>query len=248
MTIRPPRTALITGSTSGIGRATALALARTGVHVVVHGRDATRGEAVCDEVRAAGGGATLLLADLADPRQVSQLALDAEAITGGLDVLVNNAFQAQSYTPSADNSAAEIDLVFAVNVRAPYLLAAGIAPRMAERGHGSIVNVSMAAARKAVPGIALTSASKAALESLTRGWTAEYASSGVRVNTVSPGVVLTPANEHLRGQMETFAQSTPSTRPATANEIADVIVFLSSPASASVFGANLAADGGMVIS
>lgn len=248
MTHDRSRTALITGSTSGIGRATALTLAKNGLHVVVHGRDAIRGQGVCDEIRAAGGEATLLLADLADPKQVAQLALDAEEVSGGLDVLVNNAFQAQAYTPSAENSVAEIDRSFAVNVRAPCLLVAGIAPKMVRRGSGSIVNVSMAAATKAVPGIALTSASKAGLEALTRGWTVEYASAGVRVNTVSPGVVLTPANEHLGEQMEAFSESTPAGRPATADEVANVIDFLASPASSFVFGANIAIDGGMAIS
>jgi NAD(P)-dependent dehydrogenase (short-subunit alcohol dehydrogenase family) len=190
----------------------------------------------------------VLLADLADPDEVAKLASDALATTGRVDVLVNNAFEAQAYMPSADASAAEIDRVFAVNVRAPYLLVAAIAPEMVRRRHGSIINVSAAAANKAIPGIAVLSASKAALESLTRGWTVEYASSGVRVNTVSPGVVLTPANDHLREQMDAFSQSTPAKRPATMDEVAGVIAFLASPAAESVFGANIPVDGGMAIS
>ena len=244
----PLRTALVTGSTSGIGRATALALGRAGLHVVVHGRNAERGGATADEIRSAGGRADLILADLSEEQEAVRLAREAEERTGGVDVLVNNAFLPQQYTPSAQHSGTDLDRSFAVNVRAPFVLVRSIGPRMAERGRGSIINVSMVAASKAVPGIALTSAAKAALESLTRGWTADYAPAGVRVNTVSPGVVLTPANERLRAQMETFAQATPARRPAQPEEVADVIAFLASPASSFVFGVNLPVDGGMSIS
>ena len=210
--------------------------------------DAGRGGAVVDEIRSSGGRADLVLADLAEEAEVLRLAGEAEERTGGLDVLVNNAFLAQQYAPSAQSSGTDLDRSIAVNVRAPFVLVGSIGPRMAERGRGSIVNVSMVAASKAVRGIALTSAAKAALESLTRGWTADYAPAGVRVNTVSPGVVLTPANEHLAEQMTTFAQATPARRPAQPEEVADVIAFLASPASSFVFGVNLPVDGGMSIS
>ncbi|WP_433190456.1 SDR family NAD(P)-dependent oxidoreductase [Actinoallomurus sp. CA-150999] len=238
-------TALVTGSTSGIGRATALALAREGMCVIVHGRDATRGEQVRKEVEAAGGEATLLLADLADVAQIRELADRAASVNGGVDVLVNNAFDAGSYTASADTTVADFDLRVAVNLRAPYFLTAALAPAMASRGEGAVINVTMAAASKGVPGIALTSATKAALESLTRTWAAEYGPQGVRVNTVSPGVVLTPANAGMRDQMHAFAATTPAQRPAEPEEIAAVIAFLASPAASFVHGANLAADGGM---
>ncbi|WP_411084643.1 SDR family NAD(P)-dependent oxidoreductase [Streptomyces sp. cmx-18-6] len=242
------RTALVTGSTSGIGRATAIALARAGLHVVVHGRDTGRGVAVADEIRSAGGRADLILADLSKEKEVARLAREAEERTGGLDVLVNNAFLAQQFMSSAQSSGADLDRSVAVNVKAPFVLVGMIGPKMAERGRGAIINVSMVAANKAVPGIALTSATKAALESLTRGWTVDYGPAGVRVNTVSPGVILTPANEQLREQMEAFTQATPARRPAQPEEVADVIVFLASPASSFVFGVNLPVDGGMSIS
>ena len=241
-----PRTALVTGSTSGIGRATASALARAGLAVVVHGRDPVRGEQVCDEIRRAGGEAALLLADLSVAEQTRELAERAAAVTGGIDVLVNNAFEPGTYAPSADTSIPDFERRVAVNVRAPFILTAALAPAMAERGEGAVVNVSMAAASKGVVGIALTSATKAALESLTRSWAAEYGPRGVRVNTVSPGVILTPANEHLREQMHAFAAATPAQRPAESPEVAEVIAFLASPAASYIHGATIAVDGGML--
>src|SRR5689334_1371108 len=131
------RTALVTGATSGIGRAAAIQLAREGADVIVHGRDAERGEQVVAEITQQGGKAHFTAADLSDPIEFRRLADEA----GQVDVLVNNAGFSW-FGPTADLDVATFDALFDSNVRAPYFLVAALAPRMAANGGGSIVNVS----------------------------------------------------------------------------------------------------------
>ena len=188
-------TALVTGSTSGIGKATALHLAELGAHVLVSGRDVARGEAVVAVIRAAGGKADFLAADLADvtaARDLAQRALDAGG--GRVDILVNNAgvFPFGSTVEFADD---DFDAVVAVNLKTPFALVQALAPGMVERGGGTIVNVSSAGGQKGMAVAGVYSASKAALDQLTRSWAAEFGPSGVRVNAVSPGPVRTEGTE-----------------------------------------------------
>jgi NAD(P)-dependent dehydrogenase (short-subunit alcohol dehydrogenase family) len=136
-----PSTALVTGATSGIGRATAIALAASGIHVAVSGRDKARGDLTVAEIRAAGGQADFVPADLRDAASATQLAGAAEAVLGHVDILVNNAGSG-AFGPTADTTEAAFDELFALNVKAPYFLTAALAPGMAERGAGVIVNVS----------------------------------------------------------------------------------------------------------
>ena len=134
-------TALVTGATSGIGRAAALSLARRGAHVLVSGRDAVRGDAVVAAIRSAGGKADFAAADLADAGSVRALARRATELGGGhVDILVNNAGVFPS-GPTPDASDQDIDAVYAVNVKAPFILVGELAPAMAARGKGSIINV-----------------------------------------------------------------------------------------------------------
>ena len=141
-----PRTALVTGATSGLGKEIAVRLARDDMQVIVVERDAARCAAVVEQIEAAGGAARFIAADLSDPADITRL---AEQV-GDIDVLVNNAGRAV-WAPTADMDVADFDSMVASNVRAPYLLVGAFAPAMAERGAGSIINISSMAGRIGLP-------------------------------------------------------------------------------------------------
>jgi NAD(P)-dependent dehydrogenase (short-subunit alcohol dehydrogenase family) len=229
--------ALVTGATSGIGRAAALQLAREGLSVIVHGRDATRGEATVKEIESAGGHARFVAADLSDTAAVTALAEDA----GEVEVLVNNG-GISWFGPTADLDTDTFDNLFAGNVRAAYQLVAALAPGMAERGHGSIISVDSMAGHVGLAGGAAYGATKAALTTMSRAWAAEFSPSGVRVNTVAPGPVFT--DESKWDLIENLASTTLFKRGAQPEEIAEVIAFLASPKASYITGAVIPVDGG----
>ena len=171
--------ALVTGASSGIGRAAAEELGRHGAEVVVHGRDVARGSAVVDTITAEGGKARFVAADLTDLAQLGDLVDRA----GTVDVLVNNAGFSW-FGPTADLDEVTFDRLFAANVRAPYFLVGALAPKMAARGGGSIVSIASMAGRVGLAGGAAYGATKAALASMTRSWAAEFSPSGARVNAM----------------------------------------------------------------
>jgi NAD(P)-dependent dehydrogenase (short-subunit alcohol dehydrogenase family) len=237
-------TALVTGATSGIGRATSLLLAERGAHVVVSGRDANRGDAVVHEIRAAGGKADFVAAELSDAESVRTLAREAVNLGGGtIDILVNDA-GIFPFGPTPEASDEDIDSVYAVNVKAPFILVACIAPGMAKRGKGSIVNVLTMVAHFGMPGMGLYGSSKAALMLLTKSWAAEFGPAGVRVNAVSPGPTRTEGTELMGDQLDLLASAGPAGRPAVPAEIASAIAFLASDDASFVHGAVLDVDGG----
>jgi len=230
-------TALVTGATSGIGSAAAQELARHGAELVVHGRDAVRGQVVIDAIAEDGGKARFVSADLADPAQVDDLAGRA----GNIDVLVNNA-GGSWFGPTDALDVAAYDRLFDANVRSAYFLVAAVAPQMSAQGSGSIINIGSMAGQIGLAGGAAYSATKAALASFARSWAAEYGPAGVRVNTVAPGPVYTPAQADE--ETGTLGATTIMGRGARPEEIAEVIAFLASPKASYITGAVLAADGG----
>jgi len=229
--------ALVTGATSGIGKAIALRLGLDGAHVIVHGRDGKRGAEVVDAISTAGGSARFEAADLGDAEDAGRLgALDEDVA-----VLVNNGgFSA--WAPTADFEVETFDAMFAANVRAAFLLVGTIAPGMATRGEGSIINVSSMAAQVGLAGGAAYSATKASLSAMTRAWAAEYSPSGVRVNAIAPGPVYTEGSQD--DLITALGMTTLLDRAAQPEEIAEVVSFLASSRASYVTGAIVAADGG----
>jgi NAD(P)-dependent dehydrogenase (short-subunit alcohol dehydrogenase family) len=229
--------ALVTGATSGIGKAAAEELGRHGAEIVVHGRDAGRGSAVAGTITAAGGKARFVAADLTDPAQLDHLVDQA----GAVDVLVNNAGFSW-FGPTAELDVATFDRLFAANVRAPYFLVALLAPKMAARGSGSIINIASMAGQIGLAGGAAYGGTKATLASMTRSWAAEFSPAGVRVNAIAAGPVLTAGAAPDR--IEALGATTLLSRAAQPAEIAEVIAFLASPKASYITGAVIAADGG----
>ena len=234
-------TALVTGATSGIGRAVALQLAQQGAEVIVHGRSADRGAEVVREIEHGGGKARFIAANLADADDVRRLAAEA----GPVDILINNAGVYQFGT-TVDTGDAFFDAHININLRAPYILVQRLVPGMAERGYGVVVNLSTVAAALPAKTGGIYGASKAGVELLTRVWADEFGRSGVRVNAVQPGPVETPGTDATPGLADAFAAYTAMGRAASPDEIANTITFLASPAASYVNGAILQVTGGQL--
>jgi NAD(P)-dependent dehydrogenase (short-subunit alcohol dehydrogenase family) len=240
------RSALVTGSTGGIGVAIAHGLAEAGALVVVSGRDGNRGEGVVASIARTGGRATFVRADLsAGEPAVKSLTDEALVAAGGrIDVLVNNAAMLVAPGDSAEVSGQLLAAAYAVNVAAPFLLTGRLAPLMAERGWGAVVNVGSVNGIVGMRGSALYSSTKAALHSLSRSWAAEFAPTGVRVNTVAPGPTATERNASLAEHLGPLLAWTPSGRMSTPAEVAAAVVFLAGDSAANMHGATLSLDGG----
>src|SRR5260370_6214619 len=172
-------TVLITGGTSGIGLATAKKLAQLGIHVLVVGRNAERGKKAVEEIRTGGGKADFISSELLGASSAREVARKAiELGSGHVDILVNNA-GIYPFGPTHETTEESFDRVYSLNVKVPYFLVAELAPLMAKRGKGAIVNLSTMVADYGAAGMALYGSSKSAIKLLTKVWTAEYGHSGV---------------------------------------------------------------------
>lgn len=230
-------TALVTGGTAGIGREAARLLAAAGAEVIITGRDRDRGAAAAAEL-----GVRFVAADLSDVESVRSLV----AQCGEVDVIVNNAASFPGAL-TVEQDLASFERTFDTNVRGTYFLVAALVPGMLERGGGSIVNVTSMVAFKGVAGASTYSASKAAVESLTRTWAAEFGPRGVRVNSVAPGPTATEGVVAEWGDTnDELGRALPLGRTAQPSEIAEAILFLASPRSSFITGSTLHADGGGV--
>lgn len=238
------RTALVTGSTRGIGRATAIALAERGAHVIVSGRDEGRGRRTVQALRTTGATADFVPADLVRHCGAQSLAERALRVTGRVDILVNDA-GVFTFGPTISRTEADVNHIYNLNVKAPFFLVQSLVPQMVERGSGAVVNILTGAAYRGSPAAGLYGSSKAALLLLTKGWAAEFGPSGVRVNAVSPGMIRTEGTGGGAG-LEEIAATIPARRLGDPHEVAPAVAFLASDEAAYVHGAILPVDGGAV--
>jgi NAD(P)-dependent dehydrogenase (short-subunit alcohol dehydrogenase family) len=235
------RTALVTGSTGGLGVAIAHALAAEGAAVIVTGRNTERGDAVVTEIRASGGEARFVAADLgAGESEIRRLAEAA----GPVDILVNNAGIWSTPLPSEQISEATLLESYRANVIAPFVLTGALAPAMAQRGHGAVVNIGSITGLIGGDKSALYNSTKAAVHSLTKSWAAEYGPSGVRVNAVAPGPIATERAAEAVDHVAPVLARIPSRRMSTPEEVAAAVVFLAGDNAANIHGAVLSVDGG----
>lgn len=238
---------LITGALTGIGRATALAFAKSGARLVVSGRRQAEGTALAAELTAAGSEAIFVTADVRFEEQVKALVDSAVKAFGRLDVAVNNAGIEGAGGPLSEASMAVYDDTFDTNVRGTLLSMKYQLPLMMAQGSGSIVNLSSIAGHVGMAGAAIYVASKHAVEGLTRTAALEAAAAGVRVNAVAPGPIQTDMLERFVGRSEEAKAGLigmmPARRAGSPEEIAAAIVYLASPAAAYVNGVILPVDG-----
>ncbi|MFF9374381.1 SDR family NAD(P)-dependent oxidoreductase [Streptomyces griseoluteus] len=243
------RVAVVTGGSSGIGRAIAEALARAGASVVVVARGEEALRASCARLAELGCRAGWVSADLSTPDGVRTAAEEAAGVFGEPDVLVNCA-GINLRPPFSELSDEEWDLTLAVNLRAPHLLSRRFGPGMAERGFGRIVHISSQQAHRAFVRSGAYGVSKGALESLARSQAEEWSPYGVTVNTLVPGFVMTPLNARLSSDPEKVAALAARTmvgRNGLAEDFAGAAVFLASRASGYVTGQSLFVDGGFSV-
>ena len=246
------KTALVTGASRGIGRATAAALAEAGAHVLVHyGRSAQEAESLVAEIQTKGGHVDAISADLGTREGTSLLTKQVRSIVGDrLDVLVLNAGISKA-ARFADHSVEDFDSLFATNVRGPFFVVQQLLPILVEGS--SIVAISSAVARTVVgkpglenPSILAYASTKGALETLVRNWAAILGPRGIRVNAVAPGVIDTDMSNFTKTEAgrEAALGMQALKRLGKPEDVADVVAFVASDAARWITGASIPVDGG----
>lgn len=244
------KVAIVTGGNSGIGRATAIALAREGAKVTVAARRASEGEETVRLVKEAGSDAIFVKTDVAIENDVRSLVEKTVETYGRLDYAVNNAGIGEKMTPLVEQTSEKFDQIMNTNVRGVWLSMKYEIPMMIKNGGGSIVNTSSGAGLVGFPQMPVYIASKHAVLGLTKSAALEYAKSGIRINAIAPGGVETDMLMQTVGDdhqfLETFRSMHPIGRIGRPEEIANTIVWLLSDKASFVLGHTLLVDGGIV--
>ncbi|HOE18940.1 MAG TPA: glucose 1-dehydrogenase [Syntrophorhabdaceae bacterium] len=242
------KVALVTGSSSGIGRGVALVFAREGAKVVVTGRNTSNGEETVEMIKKDGGDATFIGADLLQSSRVEELIKRTVDVYGRLDCACNNAGIAGIRVPLIDFPEDQWDLVIDADLKSVWLCMKYEIPQMLKQGKGAIVNISSAAGLKPNKGSTAYSSAKHGIIGLTKMAALEHAEQGIRVNTVCPGAVRTPFVDDLckkhPEREEWYISTTPMRRMGTPLEIGEAVVWLCSDAASYITGVTLPVDGG----
>src|SRR5215469_77017 len=241
------KVALIAGASRGIGEAAARAFAEAGAAVVVAARDRPSLDSIAESIRAGGGRALAVPADVGDASSVEHLVHETMSTFGRLDAAFNNASDGPPPAPLADIDAADFDRAIRTNIRGTFLGMKYQIPAMLKSGGGAIVNMASVAGASGVANLAAYVAGKAGIIGLTKVAALDYADQGIRVNAVAPGAILT---HHLeRAGMEAQRQAAaamPMRRTGTANEVAATVIWLCSEQASFITGATIPVDGGQL--